>query len=651
LCYWERRTDFPSSNSQFRKQNFYFWNEEETSVDSILDFMGDFSDIRPISKFLSRRAQCFTATYPTILLTTENEDLKDHSLHDNFNFSDGVGTISFCLAENIERELSKFIKCKSVKAGQQVQKPSSAYQIRYGGCKGVVSVDMRLPYKNIICIRPSMDKFRCSLKLLEVVSYSKYRKGYLNRQIIQLLSALQIPDHVFLELQSQHTSVLLDPFKDPTNAHNILKRISGFPQDSTDNNYNYTHDPFCRQVLYFKYLEEINKIVHNAKIYVDKSANILGIVDETVNLKYGQVFLHTSKHGVIKGPVIVAKNPCLHPGDVRVLEAVDVPILRRMKVCDVVVFPSLGKRPHPNECSGSDLDGDRFFVSWEPSLIPIPIEPLNYECFQPPPGNSDRAYDENDVLEFIQKFTAGREKMGKIANKHTILCDKLPLGASNPICKGLAEQFAIAVDFPKTGINGMLTEEALYALQQPPVGYPDFMEKNPQYPSTSIIGQLYHNSKFLQPSSFLQFSRSPLVALDIDDQYANQTTKIYLEYCTQVLGLMQRYEISSDAEVVSGSILGKQDEKEIREGAKWEYSEIRMTYRRVFQELCKENDKELMELSWYKISNTVSAPHHSSPLRSFGWINGNLLWKALKRTLSKGPRTISLGVFESVTQH
>ena len=44
-----------------------------------------------------------------------------------------------------------------------------------------------------------------------------------------------------------------------------------------------------------------------------------------------------NKKIVLRGPVVVTRNPCLHPGDVRQLEAIDVPGLCHLVDC--VVFP------------------------------------------------------------------------------------------------------------------------------------------------------------------------------------------------------------------------------------------------------------------------------------------------------------------------
>ena len=62
------------------------------------------------------------------------------------------------------------------------------------------------------------------------------------------------------------------------------------------------------------------------------------------------------------GEVLVTKMPCLHPGDVRKFTAVNVPILESY-MRDCIVFPSKGHRSHPSEMSGSDLDGDKYWVS------------------------------------------------------------------------------------------------------------------------------------------------------------------------------------------------------------------------------------------------------------------------------------------------
>ena len=98
-----------------------------------------------------------------------------------------------------------------------------------------------------------------------------------------------------------------------------------------------------------------------AKIRVKKGAFLLGVLDETETLKEGQVYCcvsdqyNPSKRTVINGTCIVYRNPCFHPGDIRVVKAVPSQALKHL--VDVVVFPAVDI---PIECSGGDLDGDDF---------------------------------------------------------------------------------------------------------------------------------------------------------------------------------------------------------------------------------------------------------------------------------------------------
>ncbi|CAO2183807.1 unnamed protein product [Urochloa humidicola] len=120
-------------------------------------------------------------------------------------------------------------------------------------------------------------------------------------------------------------------------------------------------------------------LLEKTRIFVPKGRWLMGCLDELGILEQGQCFIRASspslnnclvKHGprfssgnknaeTIVGTVVMAKNPCLHPGDVRILEAVDVPELHHLVDC--LVFPKNGERPHANEASGSDLDGDLYF--------------------------------------------------------------------------------------------------------------------------------------------------------------------------------------------------------------------------------------------------------------------------------------------------
>ncbi len=64
-------------------------------------------------------------------------------------------------------------------------------------------------------------------------------------------------------------------------------------------------------------------------VYVEEGCRLLGVMDETKTLQPGQIFAQVQRHRderpvVLEGPVIVTRNPCLHPGDVLCLEVCGV---------------------------------------------------------------------------------------------------------------------------------------------------------------------------------------------------------------------------------------------------------------------------------------------------------------------------------------
>jgi len=147
-------------------------------------------------------------------------------------------------------------------------------------------------------------------------------------------------------------------------------------------------EPHLRAMLLAICASQMKGLLDKTWIFVPKGRWLMGCLDELGILEQGQCFIRASspslnnclvKHGprfssanknaeTIVGTIVMAKNPCLHPGDVRILEAVDVPELHHLVDC--LVFPKKGERPHANEASGSDLDGDLYFVTWDENLIP-----------------------------------------------------------------------------------------------------------------------------------------------------------------------------------------------------------------------------------------------------------------------------------------
>jgi len=110
---------------------------------------------------------------------------------------------------------------------------------------------------------------------------------------------------------------------------------------------------------------------------------------------------------------VVMRDPCYHPGDVRVLrmtkEKQGYENLR-----DCLVLPVKGPRPHAFECSGGDLSGNKFLVSWDEKLIPNEItSPCAYPPKRTPGSFKAAAFVPSCLLPKTELSPAWRNREGR----------------------------------------------------------------------------------------------------------------------------------------------------------------------------------------------------------------------------------------------
>ena len=305
---------FNYSQSQFRNMSCWLLTEPE----KILSEIGDFSKIKQISKFGARISQTLTTTIKTIIIPDDKiEEIEDVE-NEKYIFSDGVGKISVVLSEQI----SKMLKLDYI---------PSCFQGRFRGCKGVWTTMWDDNSGKIYC-RKSQIKFISYPKkrdnndneenenYFELCDYSRYIQSYLNRQVITLLSALGIKDEKFDKKLMEYRRKLND-------EKFVLSLIyysewNQMFQKMNSCGINKINDRLLRSIIESNLDILYNDVKNKARIYVDESAYVIGIMDEFNILEYGEAYLQIKRDDfsiILDKKCAVAKCPCLHPGDIRVL--------------------------------------------------------------------------------------------------------------------------------------------------------------------------------------------------------------------------------------------------------------------------------------------------------------------------------------------
>jgi hypothetical protein len=363
---------FGWSNSQLKSRSclFYAFAPTEDPL-AKLSKMGEFNSIPTIAKRAKRIGLLFSEAELGLKLPEScYKDIPDIE-NGGHVFTDGCGFMSMNFAARIAREKKLIF--------HGVRYTPSVIQIRYRGYKGILMVNADLKTGPPVHFRKSMRKFAgCRDDTLSVLEYSKpYSFGKLNAELITLLSSLGITDDIFLKKQREYFDLISNASKDPLQAfifmsymgeQNAAEGILLNGLQSVGSALKAAQDSAWAKM----YDKKGNEKAH---IMVPQSRILFGVCDPTGQpgsegiLKPYECHVRISSEGggvrSLDGAfVIVARNPCLHPGDIRKLRVRCLKQLERLVDCRKCsctvddewrrfgrrqVFCMLGSRPYTYE--------------------------------------------------------------------------------------------------------------------------------------------------------------------------------------------------------------------------------------------------------------------------------------------------------------
>ncbi len=489
-------------------------NTHVVDAGSIIASLGNFRNLsydpRLIycpARYAARISQAFTATDASISMEVgQIMEARDIEVPDGkYVFTDGVGSISPQLAREIWAALRQ-----RRRRGRQDRTYPRAYQIRFQGSKGMLSVDYALTGRTVL-LRPSMIKFDAPHSLTIDIARAFDRPGtyYLNRPLIMLLEGLGVRCEVFEELQnnavrdakrsieSLESSARLLEAHGLGTSFRLTSAMIGLHKLGLEP---LKRDIFWRQMMTFAVNHVLRELKTRARIPVpgQDSWTLVGVADVHGYLGEGEIFVcvdspNESKLIYLEGPTLVSRSPTIHPGDVQIVHAIGRPPagspFARESLRNTIVFSTkgvffyttrnssrtsaldklvpilIGERPLPSCLGGGDLDGDVYNVTTRPGLLPEKTyHPADYEPAQKKFVDHESTIE--DVAEFVAEYISSdvsdpvlalrtradsSQTLGIIATTWLIIADQSPLGILDPDCLELAALHSDAVDYPKSG--------------------------------------------------------------------------------------------------------------------------------------------------------------------------------------------------------
>ena len=292
----------------------------------------------------------------------------------------------------------------------------------------------------------------------------------MNKQIINLLSTLGIPDSYIEGMLNNYLTLLADSdrFIDFISNRDIKDLIVLM----SNNGFKPENDIFLLTIMKANYQLMCSELKKKNRIYVKYSTLMKGIVDEYGLLKENEVYATIStsnkyndpENFTLVGNMVVTRCPCLMPGDIRKINFVDFSFEGKVinnyketeegqkikndlfcnkttedrqlytkelstkkdaikakflkELVNVIVFPSIGNESLPSSMSGGDLDGDDYFIFWDEGLVNVqPVKPFKYiEPKLVVEDNRPNSNNEITITDIINHFVnyEGGDTLGKL---------------------------------------------------------------------------------------------------------------------------------------------------------------------------------------------------------------------------------------------
>ncbi|KAK7910584.1 hypothetical protein PG985_013065 [Apiospora marii] len=402
------------SNSQLKSRTCFLFAAPPGQISRMVESLGEFGRMKTVAKKAKRIGLLFSTAHAALGVEERRcQDIPDIESND-YVFTDGCGLMAPRFAQDVARRLRLTFRDRRYSP--------SVFQIRYRGYKGVVTVDPTMrDGPTWLRLRKSMKKFSGGEDLaFSVVDYSKpYAFGHLNDEVVVLLHSLGISTKTLLRKQHEHLAFLAEAIRTPQQAFRFLCYV-GRPEmaervllDSLE-----TIQPQIKALVHAEYDKMLNKRdEQKCRILVPQSRLLFGVCDAWGVLKEGECAVKVTLDGdglpyaLKNAEVLVTRNPCLHPGDLQKFRVVQHDALSHLADC--IVFPTCGRRPSADMMSGSDLDGDTFFVCWDPELVPSRLsQPAEYPGAREP--MKFNPITDDDRLVYFARYT--NASLGRVKN-------------------------------------------------------------------------------------------------------------------------------------------------------------------------------------------------------------------------------------------